>query len=83
MRNGTNYFVQQLDTIDEAFANVLGSLMSVIGKHLKIKITCNNKKPFNDVSISKVYGDFWKQEKNHYEINLLELMGGVQKDFIF
>ena len=84
-KDGSFYYVEKLDTVDEMFIDALGGLFSVIAQNVNIQVGVNkSNKTFADVNIQETYGEFWKYEekKNIYNINVLQLISGVSKDFL-
>lgn len=67
------------------FINALGGLFSVIGQDVEISIRVQKEnKVFSDVTISKTFGSFWKENEPNiaYNINLIQILYGVSKDFM-
>jgi hypothetical protein len=74
VKDGNFYYVEHIDTVDEMFIDALGGLFSVIAQNLEIKTKLDKtNKIFNDVNVSKTYGEMWKydENKNEYNINLI------------
>jgi len=84
LRDGNFYFVEQLDTVDEAFVDCLGGLLSAVGQNVTIKIKPEQSEILKGVEIVKAYGDvaMWAREGNTYITKITNLMSGRQKDFV-
>ncbi|CAD8085136.1 unnamed protein product [Paramecium primaurelia] len=83
LKNGSFYFVQDITLLDEFFVDALGGLISVIGEEVKIQVLSNPDQPYQDIKISKTYGNMWKQNNQSYEIDFPQLISGTRKDFVF
>ncbi|CAD8192948.1 unnamed protein product [Paramecium pentaurelia] len=84
LKNGSFYFVQEISLLDEFFADALGGLISVIAQQIEISILCKNDKPFQDIEISKTYGQMWQHSGKYLKkIQLQQLSLGSRKDFVF
>lgn len=83
-KDGNFYYIEKLDLVDEFFVNALGGLLSVIGEKFTLKISSNNKAPFSDVRISKVYGSQWqyKEEEKSYSFIMNQLWLGITKELM-
>jgi len=85
LRDGNFYFVEKLDTVDEAFVDCLGGLLSSLGQNVTIKISPEKSNIFNeDVEIVKAYGEasMWAKEGNSYITKVSNIISGRQKDFV-
>ena len=56
-RDGTFYFIKELATLDEAFCNALGGIISLVGKEVVIKLSNIAKNLVGDIKIGKTYGE--------------------------
>ncbi|CAD8090884.1 unnamed protein product [Paramecium sonneborni] len=83
LKNGSFYFVQEIDLLDEFFADAFGGLITVIGEQLEIKASIQSTSPFENVSISKTYGKMWQKIDKDYIIKLPHIVSGTRKDFVF
>ena len=84
LRDGTFYFIKELATLDEAFCNALGGIISLVANEITIKISNIAKNLMEGVRILKVYGDSWqKLNDKEYKINISQMMSGISKDFVF
>ncbi|CAD8127191.1 unnamed protein product [Paramecium sonneborni] len=83
LKNGSFYFVQEIDLLDEFFADAFGGLITVIGEQLEIKVSIQSTSPFENVSISKTYGKMWQKIDKDYIIKLPHIVSGTRKDFVF
>lgn len=84
-KDGNFYYVENIDTVDEMFIDALGGLFSVVAQNLEIKTKLEKgNKIFNDVMVSKTYGEMWKYDENNnlYNINIVQLISGVSKEFL-
>ena len=83
-RDGTFYFIKELATLDEAFCNALGGIISLVAKEVNIKLTNISKNLVGGIQIGKVYGDMWeKLNQKEYRIKISQLMSGISKDYVF
>ena len=85
MRDGSFYFIEKLQQVEEAFVGCLGGLMSVQFKNVELEIEIVNDNNINlQLSIAKTFGDMFREvEKNKkYSIRLEQLIEGVTKDFV-
>ena len=83
-RDGAFYFIKELATLDEAFCNALGGIISLVANEVRLKVRLIAKDMVGGTTISKVYGDKWeKTDAREYSIRLTQLMSGVSKDFVF
>ena len=84
LKDGTFYFVNQLETLDIAFCNALGGIISLAAKDVEIKLANVAKKTTEGIKIEKTYGNMWKKiDENQYSISISQLMSGISKDFVF
>lgn len=84
LRDGSFYYIEKLDTVDECFADALAGLFSAVAENVKIQIQVNNEHEYmKKLNICKTYGDFWKKNNNGYEISLKYIINGFSKEFIF
>jgi hypothetical protein len=58
-KDGNFYFIKELATLDEAFCNALGGIISLVASEVVIKINNISEGLVKDVKISKVFGDKW------------------------
>jgi len=84
LRDGNFYFVEKLDTVDEAFVDCLGGLLSSIGQNITIKISPEKSDVLKDVEIVKAYGEaaMWAKDGNSYITKMSNIISGRQKDFV-
>jgi len=84
LRDGNFYFVEKLDTVDEAFVDCLGGLLSSIGQNITIKISPEKSDVLKDVEIVKAYGEaaMWSKDGNSYITKMSNIISGRQKDFV-
>lgn len=66
LRDGNFFFIEKYETLDEAVANCMGGLFSVIAEEINIVIKSELKGIFADVKITKAFGDisFYNSVKN-------------------
>jgi len=83
-RDGNFYFVEKLDTVDEAFVDCLGGLLSSVGQNVTIKISPEKSDVLPDVKILKAYGEasMWAKEGDSYITKMSSIITGRQKDFV-
>lgn len=59
LKDGAFYFIKQLATLDEAFCNALGAIISLVANEVIIKINNISKGFVEGVKIKKVFGNMW------------------------
>lgn len=85
LKDGNFYYVEKYDQVQGMFIDALGALFSVIGQNVVLDIKVNKQnKNFSDVTITKVYGHqiLEKEQNIHYQVNLIQLILGVSKDYM-
>ncbi|KAL4512657.1 hypothetical protein ABPG72_020494, partial [Tetrahymena utriculariae] len=90
IKDGSFYYVEKSDQVDEFLIAALGGLFSVVAQDLTIKIEINRQnelfqKFFKSSYISKTYGHMWDIINKNQEltIRINQIFQGVSKDFIF
>ncbi|CAD8119435.1 unnamed protein product [Paramecium primaurelia] len=83
LKSGSFYFVQDVTLLDEFFADALGGLISVVGEQLEITITSQAPPPYQNIQISKTYGNMWQKKGNLYYITQPQFASGSRKDYVF
>ncbi|KAL4464389.1 hypothetical protein ABPG73_017868 [Tetrahymena malaccensis] len=90
IKDGSFYYIERSDQIDEYFTDALGGLFSVVAQDINISIEMNTqnqifKKFFKKSYISKTYGSMWKtvNQNQKYAIKINQIFSGISKDFIF
>ena len=82
--DGNFIYIEDFTTLDEAFCSALGGVISVVAKELIINIENISKDILKDVKIGKTFGAMWKKiTDTSFEIKILQLMSGVEKNFLF
>jgi hypothetical protein len=61
LKDGNFYFIEKLDTVDEAFADALGGLMSIVAFDAQISVKNIAPEPFNQIRIKKTFGNKWQK----------------------
>ena len=75
MKDGSFYFIKELSTLDEAFCNALGGIISLVANEVIVHVRCIAQGLVEGVKISKVYSDKWEKVKDgEYRIKLTQLM---------
>lgn len=84
LKDGSFYFIDKLDTVDECFASALGGLMSVVALDINLFVTNAAFKPFDGILIKRTFGDMWIQKgvTSGYQIKLAQLLAGSEKGFM-
>jgi len=84
LRDGNFYFVEKLDTVDEAFVDCLGGLLSSVAQNVSLKISPEKSDVLSDVKILKAYGEasMWAKEGDSYVTKMSNIITGRQKDFV-
>lgn len=57
VRDGNFFFIEKYETLDEAVANCMGGLFSVIAEEINITVKSELKGNFSDIRIVKAFGD--------------------------
>ncbi|CAK64168.1 unnamed protein product (macronuclear) [Paramecium tetraurelia] len=83
LKSGSFYFVQDVTLLDEFFADALGGLISVVGEQLEITLSSSAPPPYQDIQISKTYGNMWQKKGNQYYITQPQIASGSRKDYVF
>lgn len=83
-KDGAFYFIKQLATLDEAFCNALGGIISLVANEVTLKVSNIAKNIVEGIKIKKVYGNMWQKiNDKEYKIKISQLMSGITKDFVF
>ncbi len=84
IKDGNFYFINKLSTLDEAFCNALGGIITQTASDIEIVLECIAPAPVEGISIGKVYGNKWnKVNERKYSICINQMMSEVPKDFVF
>ena len=83
-RDGSFYYIRELATLDEAFANALGGIITVVANEMIIKVNGIAQNLVEGIRIGNVYGYNWEKiNDKEYRIKMLQVMSGISRDFIF
>jgi uncharacterized protein YegL len=86
LRDGSFYFIDKLDTVDNVFVDCVGGLVSVIAQNMKIEVRPNvNDENLRGIDITKAYGvdGFWKKRNGfNYNAELLQVISGKKYSYI-
>ena len=84
LRDGNFYFIKQLNTVDEAFIDCLGGLLSSVAHSAQIRIEPVQSEILPGVEVIKAYGDdnMWNKDQSAYTTRLTNLISGRQKNFV-
>jgi hypothetical protein len=75
MKDGAFYFIKELSTLDEAFCNALGGIISQVASEINISVRNIAQGMVKGIRISKVFGDKWvKVKEGEYKIKLTQMM---------
>lgn len=84
LKEGSFYFIKELATLDEAFSNALGGVISLVATDVVIKLNNISKNIVEGVKIKRTYGEMWERvNEKEYKIKILQLMSGISKDYVF
>lgn len=61
LKEGSFYFIKELATLDEAFSNALGGVISLVATDVVIKLNNISKNIVEDVQIKRTYGEMWER----------------------
>lgn len=59
LKEGSFYFIKELATLDEAFCNALGGVISMVATDVVIKLNNISKNIVQGVQIKRTYGEMW------------------------
>lgn len=59
IKDGSFYFIKELSTLDEAFCNALGGIISLVATEVVLKISNISKNIVEGIKISRTYGPMW------------------------
>ncbi len=62
-KDGSFYFIKELSTLDEAFCNALGGIISLVASEIIVKVRCIAQGMVEGVKISKTFGTKWEKLK--------------------
>jgi len=84
LRGGNFYFIQKLDTVDEAFVDCLGGLLSCVGQNVIIKIKPEQSQVLQGVEFTQAFGEasMWTKDGDLYITKIANLISGKQRDFV-
>jgi len=84
LKDGNFYYIEKLDTVDEAFVDCLGGLLSAVAQNVMIKINTENQEVIKGVEITKAFGDasMWIKEGKSYITRINNLITGKEKDYV-
>ena len=84
LKDGSFYFVEKLDTVDECFVDCLGGLISVVGQDVNIAIKAEPSDIFPEIKITKAFGveGTWKQVDDNYVTSISQLISGKKKNYL-
>ncbi|EAR87775.1 von willebrand factor type A (vWA) domain was originally protein (macronuclear) [Tetrahymena thermophila SB210] len=89
LKNGNFYYIQNMNQVDQYFADVLGGTLTAVAQDITIEISLNQQdknfqKYFSNCRVSKTYGEAWKCIKKDeiYQIKINHLRQGASQDFI-
>jgi hypothetical protein len=75
LKDGNFYFINKLSTLDEAFCNALGSVITQTATDIEINVECIAPPPVEGITIQKVYGNKWnKISDKKYSISVNQIM---------
>ena len=84
LKDGSFYFIKELDTLDEAFCNALGGIISLVASEIIISVRCIATGLVEGVRISSVFGDKWqKVNEGEYRLKLTQMMSEISKEYVF
>ena len=84
-KDGNFYFVEELETVEECFADALGGLISVVGQDVSINIEPVKSDIFPNLEIKKAFGgeDLWETRNGSYNTKISQLSAGKSKNYVF
>lgn len=59
IKDGSFYFIKELATLDEAFSNALGGIISLVATDVVIKLNNISKNIVEGIKIKRTYGEMW------------------------
>jgi uncharacterized protein YegL len=85
-KDGTFFFIEKLDMVDECFVDCLGSILTSVGENVILSVSSLNSEILPGISISKGLGGkniwTWNNDKTEYITKISKLILGKTKDFI-
>lgn len=61
LKDGSFYFIKELATLDEAFCNALGGIISLVACDVVLKVNNIAKNIVEGIKITKTYGPMWEK----------------------
>lgn len=84
LKDGSFYFIKELSTLDQAFCNALGGIISLVASQIVVQVRCIAAGIVEGIKISKVFGDKWQKiNEGEYKIKLTQMMSEITKEFVF
>ena len=84
LKDGNFYYIDKLDTVDEAFGDCLIGLMSVLAEDVQFEIQAVKSDIFPNIKIQKAFGleGAWKNDKEVYKIGQKHLIAGKNRNHL-
>ncbi len=83
-KDGSFYYIEDLTTLDEAFCNALGEIISVVASDVNITLNHIGEGLAKDIRINRTYGNMWnKINSKLHSIKLGQLPTGIAKNYVF
>jgi len=85
IKDGSFYFIEKLDTVDECFVECLGGLISAIAKDAELSIAACQSNVLPGIQIVKAFGDesMWtKNNQGAYITRIPQVMSDKKKNYI-
>eukprot|EP00828_Plagiopyla_frontata_P047887 TRINITY_DN8996_c0_g1_i2.p1 TRINITY_DN8996_c0_g1~~TRINITY_DN8996_c0_g1_i2.p1 ORF type:complete len:344 (-),score=42.47 TRINITY_DN8996_c0_g1_i2:108-1139(-) len=85
IKNGSFYYIQELQIVEECFLDALTGVSSVIAKNGLIQVQIEHPQKFSDLRISKAYGDNWSEDEmiQLHSIKINQVLAGGIKNYLF
>lgn len=85
LKNGSFYYVDKEEILDEIFVDCLGGLLSVVAVNAKIDFEImQNPRAFgnNQIKLKKIFGNAKKITDHGFSISIPYIIYGMKKDFV-
>ena len=86
LKDGTFFFIDKLEMIDECFVDCLGAIITSVGQNVNIVVSSQSSEIFNNINFSRGMGGnklwVWNNSKTEFNTKVTKIIVGKTKDFI-
>jgi len=84
LKDGSFYYIDKLEIVDECFGDCLIGLMSILSEQITFSINVVSSDMFPNIKIQKAYGSegSWKNENEVYKTTQRHLISGKKRNHI-